>query len=592
MDIQLITKLWIRACFLAFALIFTGCGTETNLTGIDILKGDSQKQLPGDVSVEGTTKELGEEYSLFLNSFNQMKEKRGIRMWSRGYTFFAPSNNAFRKLDEKVKARLAKEPRAIFEILAYHVVPQKLKAADVIERQTITNVAGKELNVKLEDGSVFIDDAKVIKTDIRFYRGIAHKIDKVIVPPTFLPEDPDPLDIVDTAAGAGVFNTLLAAADAAGLVDTLRSEGPFMVFAPTDDAFAAIPAETLTALLNDPDALREILLYHVVTDELKAAEVLASASLTMASGKMANITVNAEAAMIENAKIIDTDIIAANGVIHVIDAVLMPPKDIVEVAQAAGQFNTLLAAATAAGLVDTLKSAGPFTVFAPNDDAFAKIDEATLNALIADPEALKNILLYHVVLGRLMAADVLAAKNLKTVDGRYLRISTDNGDAFVDQAKIIATDVAATNGVIHVIDSVMMPYESILDVARAAGNFTTLLQAVEAAGLSETLATGGDFTLFAPTDEAFAKLPEGTVEALLQDPDTLRNILLFHGVQGKYNAIDFLFSDGLTALNGGTLAPGFDLVDWKILVNHITVAAADVQADNGVIHVIDEVLIP
>jgi uncharacterized surface protein with fasciclin (FAS1) repeats len=130
-------------------------------------------------------------------------------------------------------------------------------------------------------------------------------------------------------------------------------------------------------------------------------------------------------------------------------------QDIVDVASKAGSFNTLVTAVKAAGLVDTLKGPGPFTVFAPTDAAFAKLPKATLDGLLKDPAALSKILTYHVVSGKVMAADVNAGK-VKTVNGQELTVKTDGG-VMVDNAKVTATDVVASNGVIHVIDTVVLP---------------------------------------------------------------------------------------------------------------------------------------
>jgi uncharacterized surface protein with fasciclin (FAS1) repeats len=130
-------------------------------------------------------------------------------------------------------------------------------------------------------------------------------------------------------------------------------------------------------------------------------------------------------------------------------------QDIVDVAVKAGSFKTLVAAVQAAGLVETLKGAGPFTVFAPTDEAFAKIPKATLDALLQDKAALAKVLTYHVVPGKVMAADVKAGM-VKTVNGQALTVKTEGG-VMVDSAKVVATDVAASNGVIHVIDTVVLP---------------------------------------------------------------------------------------------------------------------------------------
>jgi uncharacterized surface protein with fasciclin (FAS1) repeats len=132
-------------------------------------------------------------------------------------------------------------------------------------------------------------------------------------------------------------------------------------------------------------------------------------------------------------------------------------KDIVDTAVSAGTFNTLATALKAADLIGTLKGPGPFTVFAPTDEAFAKLPAATLNALLKDPARLKSILLYHVVSGKVMAKDVVALKSAKSVQGAQITIQAAGGKVMVDNANVVKTDIAAANGVIHVIDSVILP---------------------------------------------------------------------------------------------------------------------------------------
>ena len=132
-------------------------------------------------------------------------------------------------------------------------------------------------------------------------------------------------------------------------------------------------------------------------------------------------------------------------------------KDIVDTAVAAGSFETLVAAVKAAGLVETLKGEGPFTVFAPTDEAFAKLPEGTLEALLEDKEKLKSILTYHVVAGKVMAADVVKLSSATTVQGQEVDIKAGSGGVMIDNANVIKTDIETSNGVIHVIDTVILP---------------------------------------------------------------------------------------------------------------------------------------
>jgi transforming growth factor-beta-induced protein len=262
-------------------------------------------------------------------------------------------------------------------------------------------------------------------------------------------------NIVQTAIAAGQFKTLVKAVEAAGLAGTLSGKGPFTVFAPTDEAFAKLPEGALDGLLKNPEALKSVLLYHVVPGKVMAADVVKLKAAKTALGQSVTIDTS-NGVRVENAEVVKADIAASNGVIHVIETVIMPKNDVIEAARAAGSFKTLLTAIEAAGLTDTLRGDGPFTVFAPTDEAFAKLPKGTLDALLRDKAKLASILTYHVVPGKVMAADVAKLTEAKTVEGQGVKITTAGG-VMVDNAKVIKTDVPATNGVIHVIDTVIMP---------------------------------------------------------------------------------------------------------------------------------------
>ncbi len=298
----------------------------------------------------------------------------------------------------------------------------------------------------------------------------------------------------------------------------------------------------------------------------------------------------------------------------------MMAADIVDTAVAAGSFTTLVAAVEAAGLVDTLKSEGPFTVFAPTDDAFAALPEGTVETLLEDPTgALSDILLYHVVPGKVMAADVVGMDGamVETAGGSSFTITIDGDSVMVDGANVVTTDIETSNGVIHVIDAVIIPNAGeeeamadptaepeeepadammeadIVDTAVAAGSFTTLVAAVEAAGLVETLKGEGPFTVFAPTDDAFAALPEGTVETLLEDPTgALSDILLYHVVPGKVMAADVVGMDGAMVETAGGNSFTITVDGDTVMVDGANVVTTDIETSNGVIHVIDAVIIP
>jgi uncharacterized surface protein with fasciclin (FAS1) repeats len=293
--------------------------------------------------------------------------------------------------------------------------------------------------------------------------------------PALAQEEEKP-SIVEIAASNEDFSTLVAAVEAAGLVDFFASSKPITVFAPTNAAFeAAFEALGIAPedLLADTATLTSILLYHVVPGAVTSDIVAGLESATTLNG--ADIAIKADDMGVSlndgQAKVAAVDIMASNGVIHVIDGVILPPAaeeeaepmgTIVDIAAGNESFSTLVAAVQAAGLVDALSAAGPYTVFAPTNDAFAAALEAlgiTAEDLLADTETLTGILLYHVAPGRFPAAAVAQMEEIGTLNGATIKVKADDmGVSLNDgQASVAAADVMADNGIIHVIDGVILP---------------------------------------------------------------------------------------------------------------------------------------
>ena len=541
------------------------------------------------------------------------------------FTVFAPTDDAFAALPEGTVDGLLADIPALTNILTYHVVSGSVLAADVAGLSSAPTLQGTDVSVRVENGNVFINDSQVILTDIIGSNGVIHVIDAVLLPtadepapevtPTPAPEVAD--TIVDVAVGDGRFTTLVAALTAADLAGTLSGEGPFTVFAPTDDAFAALPAGIVEGLLADIPALTNVLTYHVVSGKVLAADVVSLSSAATLQGQDVSVRVENGNVFINDSQVIITDIVGSNGVIHVIDAVLLPaaeestgmpvdmPTDtIVDIAVADGRFTTLVAALTAAGLAGTLSGDGPFTVFAPTDHAFAALPAGTVEGLLADIPALTNVLTYHVVSGKVLAADVVSLSSASTLQGQDVSVRVENGNVFINDSQVIITDIEGSNGVIHVIDAVLIPEaeqvqnapaevpdNSITGIAAADGRFTTLVAALQAAGLDSVLAGEGPFTVFAPTDAAFARLDAGTVEALLNDIPALTNILTYHVVAGEVDAATALTLDLAPTLQGSNIVVDNQLGN-VVLNRDSLVTQADIQASNGVIHVVNRVLLP
>ena len=485
----------------------------------------------------------------------------------------------------------------------------------------------------------------------------------LLAPPVVIADDTQ--DIPTNAQNTGVHDSLVAALAHAGLVDDLQAQGPFTVFAPTDDAFAAAGIDLSTFDTDEENAtLADILTYHVYVGAVEAAQVTDGMTATMLNGDDATFTVTNESVMIGDATVTMADVMASNGIIHVIDKVLMPPADLVDiptVAQGTGIHDSLVAAVIQAELLSTLQGEGPFTVFAPTDDAFtaAGIDLAALDN-DEGKAALTDILLYHVVSGAVPSSAVTDGMVAAAVNGDDLTFTVGNG-VMVNDANVVLADVMASNGIIHVIDKVLIPpvpvteadgdicyntythtiaagasfeecmayayyvdYEMngqtftgcynlathtftmvsqeeceaymwtpAMDIAMTAQSTTihnSLVAALAQAELVATVQGDGPFTVFAPTDDAFAEA--GIDLAALDNEEgkaLLTDILLYHVVSGAVPSS--AVTDGLVAaaVNGDDLTFS---VGEGVMVNDANVVLADVPASNGVIHVIDKVLMP
>lgn len=274
-------------------------------------------------------------------------------------------------------------------------------------------------------------------------------------------------NLVQVAASNGQFKTLVSLLVVTGLDKALQTHNEFTVFAPTDEAFAKLPAETVADLMKPSgrEMLTSILKAHVVVGERSLGEIKRPSEgkpIKTLEGTTFRLTGDGLNPKFGNAQVIQANVQASNGIIHVVSDVLMPgPKEnnIVETAKSTGMFKTLLAALTAADLAGVFAGDAPYTVLAPTDEAFAKIPEATLASLLLpeNKETLVGILKYHVIAGSVSAKDAIGAASAKTLQGGSVRFQLQDGKLAVENATVIKNDVLASNGVIHVIDTVLMP---------------------------------------------------------------------------------------------------------------------------------------
>ncbi|MFN4252281.1 fasciclin domain-containing protein [Deinococcus sp.] len=508
------------------------------------------------------------------------------------------------------------------------------------------------------------------------------------------------------------FSTLATAVEAAGLGQTLMG-GQYTVFAPTNAAFAKLPSDALAMVLNDPALLRSVLLYHVVPGKVTAKQVMGMSMGKTAQGGSFMVTVSGGKVMIDNATVTKADVMACNGVVHVIDTVLMPAMDtgmqpaapaaaapapapapaatvsaptaaaatdimsipalpqggasmttttttttetatttettteasgemmaegttLYDMIVADERFSTLRDLLSDAELTEVLMS-NDYTVFAPTNAAFEGVDPDQLALIASNPDTLKQVLLYHVVSGKLNAEDLKAGTQLRSAEGTSLDLSMEGTSVMVNTAMIDGAAVTASNGNIFAINEVLLPDTLVLPdpptgeevmtetttdttaattattttatvtttPAATTGNalvdalsqpqFSTLLSLVQKADLVGAL-TAADVTVFAPTNDAFAKVPQATLDALMADPAKLKQVLTYHVVAGRV-VDDGLKVAQLRSLEGSSIDLKANGTTYT--VGNLSAAGAvgstvanRIDAGTSVIYPIDMVMLP
>ncbi len=462
--------------------------------------------------------------------------------------------------------------------------------------------------------------------------------------------------IVSVAAGNPAFSSLVAAVQFAStnndLVNLLSGSGNFTVFAPTNAAFDALAKEltgdssaTAASLLVPANKalVRSVLEYHVLGARVSRSQIPLGAAIDPVLAGTDTFKIEARADKLQitdgrlrTALITLTDVAADNGLIHAIDKVLLPAeatpgRSIVQIAAGNADFSSLVAALQFASengdLVSLLSGAGSFTVFAPNNDAFdalARELTGTSTATAADllvpanKALVRSVLQYHVLTARVLAANIVTGGAVVPAlgGGSFFKIDLASGKAVIADGRgrtsnIIATDLLANNGVVHVLDRVILPADkSIVQIASGNPNFTSLVAALQFASndgdLVNLLSGAGTFTVFAPTNAAFDSLarellhnPNATAAQLLvaENRALVRNVLQYHVLTTRVLLAEVPLGAAIDpALAGNATftitAPGGKATITDARHRSAAIVATDLFATNGVVHVIDNVILP
>ncbi len=442
--------------------------------------------------------------------------------------------------------------------------------------------------------------------------------------------------ILDIVVNSPDHTILETAVGAAGLAETLSGPGPFTLFAPTDAAIGSLPAGTLDALLADPTgALKDILLYHALSAKVLSTDLVNGTTATTINGKDVTITINDDGVFINNAKVIVADLVADNGVVHVIDAVLLPPADpdnktvILDFESPETSTNFQYFGSTLDGTLNTIIANPNPTGINTSDSVAVYIKAAnseTWAGAFSNPAPTMTI---DATNGGQVCIDV----HMDHIGNLAFKLENGNGaqnwTTVVENTKVNewetlcfnfdnpSTDQTTTPATGNVYSTIVLFFDfgsndtsdvttyfdnieveageasgtTILDIVVNSPDHTILETAVGAAGLAGTLSGPGPFTLFAPTDAAIGSLPAGTLEALLADPTgALKDILLYHALSSKVLSGDLVNGSTATTINGKDVT--ITINDDGVFINTAKVIVADLEADNGVVHVIDAVLLP
>uniref|UniRef100_A0A9J7Z9M2 Periostin, osteoblast specific factor b n=1 Tax=Cyprinus carpio carpio TaxID=630221 RepID=A0A9J7Z9M2_CYPCA len=482
------------------------------------------------------------------------------------YTFFAPSNDAWDLLDPEIRSALVSNVNIeLYNALHYHMVNKRLLTKDLKNGMTATSMYN-DLNLLINhysNGVVTVNCARIIHGNQVATNGVVHVIDRVITAVGNTIQDV--IEVDDD------LSTLSTVAIASGLIEKLGQPGQFTLFAPTNDAFDKLDREVLDRLMEDKNSLQALFNYHLLNSVQCSEAIMAGTSYETLEGSNIEIGCDGDSLTVNGIKmVLKKDIVTTNGVIHLIDQVLMP--------NSATDLHDML---TELGLSAAMRPQAEYTLLAPLNTAFN--DEV----MSMDQSFLKIILENHILKNKIVLSQLYNGQRLETLAGKFLRVFVYRTAVCIENACLIRGSKEGSNGALHLMKTLIMPAESSMyQLLVKNGGFKIFLSLMETAGLTDLLKQEGDFTVFAPTDEAFAGLSDRDLSLLKRDVNALRAILLYHFSNGIFigGGLETGVTNLLKTLQGSNL---------KVLyVNTVKVPDSDLMATNGVIHVVRTLLYP
>lgn len=526
------------------------------------------------------------------------------------FTVFAPTNAAFAKLDPETLNNIIGNPTLLTALLQYHVVNGSVKSSDLSTGSVNTALSGQSIDVNVSGNSVTLNgSSRVTDADVKASNGYIHIIDEVLIPEDFAAQT-----IVQIAASNPNFSTLVQILSLPEMSDLLAAANDptqdLTVFAPTNAAFDATLAALGKNSINDipTGILKEIVQYHILGTAVFSNELSNGMVETLLPGESVTVDLSGNGVKIDNANVIAADVAAINGVIHAVDGVLLPSYvatsigNIGEVVLFNKDYTILASALRKAELLDAISTTDNITVFAPDNAAFVAAGITSLDGL--EKEDLEPVLLYHVLGAKVLSSQLPASGIATTLSGEKIYLGYLTNSVLINGlTAITAVDIEKDNGVIHTIDRTLVPPAGdIVDIAAAladngdASQFTVLVSLLSSeayAGVTQAIKDADNITVFAPTDAAFEEIA-AVIPTLTEAQIT--NILQYHAVGGRIFSTDLVNNQVVPMLNGQNtrvrITNGSVAIEDNSGGRNAAVLEVNVHGSNGVIHVIDKVLLP
>uniref|UniRef100_A0A7M4FY98 Transforming growth factor beta induced n=1 Tax=Crocodylus porosus TaxID=8502 RepID=A0A7M4FY98_CROPO len=468
----------------------------------------------------------------------------------------------------------------LLNALRYHMVNRRVLTDDLKHGTSLPSMY-QNLSLQIHhypNGIVTVNCARLLKADHQATNGVVHLIDKVIATTTN--------NIQQIVEIEESLETLRAAVAASGLNNLLESNGQFTLLAPTNEAFEKIPQETLNRILGDPEALRDLLNHHILKSAMCAEAIIAGLAMETLEGTTLEVGCSGEELTLNGRPIIaNKDVVATNGVVHFVNELLIPDaaKTLFELGQES-EVTTSIDLFRQAGLSSHLTGNERLTLLAPVNTAFK-------DGIPRVDNNMKNLLRDHIVKDQLSSKYLYHGQKLETLGGKELRVFVYRNTLCIENSCIAAHDKRGRFGTLFIMEKMLTPpMGTVMDMLKADNRFSTLVAAIQSAGLTETLNRPGTFTVFAPTNEAFRAMPRGELNKLMGNAKELSSVLKYHITD------EILVSGAVGALVRMKSMQGDKLeVSTKkdvIQINKEPVAESDIMATNGVIYAVNSVLQP